>query len=578
MYKFLTRPAFQFFLIIIIGLIPAIPLMRAGFFPMQDDLQAFRIHQLKQCLLDLQIPCRWVPDMGYQFGYPQFNYYPASIYYLGALINLLGFQIIDAVKILFILGFVFSSLTMYLFLKDFLTSIKGKSDLFVKISSIVGVVLYTYLPYKATEVYVRGAMSEFWSFVFFPLLFWSSFKLIATNRNKYLCFLALSVGLLLLTHNLMSLIFLPVFAIWVLTLSLWEKKWSAILKTTAGVFLGLGLAAFFTIPVIFESKYVHLESLLGGYFDYRQHFVNLYQLFLSNHFGYGSSYLGPNDDLSLSVGQAHWVLGLLAVVLAIILFKKIKKIALIIIVLAVIELLVLFLMHQKSSFIWEKIPMLVWLQFPWRFLSVSGFLLSFLGSLAIYLVLLLNKKTGIVLAAVVVIGILIFHQSFFQPKEWFDITDQEKFTGKLWEKQLTISIFDYLPIYAKFPPTYKASELPEVLEGQVEFLNYKKGSNYQIGEFIAKQQSILRLPLFDFPGMKVFIDENAVEHNHIDCRNQQFCLGLITVQVPQGRHMIKVQLTDTSIRKTGNIITLVSILIIVLVFIKDKRKDEKLSI
>jgi hypothetical protein len=51
-------------------------LIRPGFFPMHDDLQAFRIYEMDKCFSDFQIPCRWVPDAGYQYGYPQFNYYP----------------------------------------------------------------------------------------------------------------------------------------------------------------------------------------------------------------------------------------------------------------------------------------------------------------------------------------------------------------------------------------------------------------------------------------------------------------------------------------------------------------------
>jgi hypothetical protein len=45
--------------------------------------------------------------------------------------------------------------------------------------------------------------------------------------------------------------------------------------------LGIGLAAFFTLPVLFERQYVHIESMVGGYFDYRQHFVDIKQLFFS---------------------------------------------------------------------------------------------------------------------------------------------------------------------------------------------------------------------------------------------------------------------------------------------------------
>ena len=541
-----------------------ISLLRLGFFPMQDDLQAFRVFEMVKCLKDFQIPCRWIPDMGYQYGYPQFNFYPPSIFYLGGLLNLLGIQVIDTVKILFILGFIFSALTMFLFLKEFL----GKWPAFI------GAMLYSIVPYKATEVYVRGSLSEFFSFVFFPLIFWASLKLINTGSLKYLLWLSISIALLLTTHNLMSFIFLPIFGIWAVSLTLIYKKWKQFPKIILGSLLGLGLASFFTLPVIFESQYVHIETLTGGYFDWRQHFVAVNQLFLSNHFGYGSSFLGPSDDLSLSVGIIHWILGLLAIIFAFLNYKKEKKLSSLILVMGGVTLLVIFLMHQRATFIWEMIPTFKLLQFPWRFLSDSTFLLSLLGAYSIYIINRHKEKWGRVAGISVIVGLFLLHGSFFQPRDWFNISDTQKFSGESWEKQLTISIFDYLPIYAKLPPNKKAPEFPDTLDGEVAYLSYKKGSNYQKGGVEVKKDATLRLPLFDFPGMEVKVDGVKVSHMNNDCRGQEYCLGLITFNIPEGKHFIEAKLKDTSIRQTGNIISLASIIIIGLIFLLQKKYEK----
>lgn len=532
-------------------------ILRPGFFPMQDDLQAFRIHQMHECIKDFQIPCRWVPDAGYQYGYPQFNYYPPGVYYLGEVFHLFGFQIIDSVKILFVLGFILSAFTMFLFLKAFLGNFPA----------FVGATLYTYMPYKAVEVYVRGAMSEFWSLVIFPLIFWSSLKLIKTGKLKYVGFFASSIGLLLLTHNLMSMIFMPVVFVWIITLIVVEKKWNFLFKVFFGAFLGIGLAAFFSLPVLLEKPFAHLETLLGGYFDYRQHFVDLYQIFVSNHWGYGSSYLGPGDDLIFSTGHIQWVLGFTAVLLALFHYKKNKKISILVTILFFTTLLVLFMMHMRSSFIWERLPILLYLQFPWRFLAVSIFLLSTLSAVAIYLLSGFKfKKIHLFAGIFSIILVFILYGNFFKPQKWIDISDNEKFSGPLWEKQLTISIFDYLPIYAKFPPVTKAPLLPEVLEGEVKFINYNKGSDYQAGEVYATKQSTIRLPLFDFPGMTVFVDDKKIKHINNDCRGQDFCLGLITFDILSGRHIIKAELKDTPVRSIGNTISLLSLVILGYIF------------
>lgn len=562
MFNFLEKRSYKFWAICIIILtIPTFSqLIRPGFFFMQDDLQAMRVHQMFACFKDFQIPCRWVPDMGYQYGYPQFLFYPPSVYYLGALIHLLGIQIIDAVKILFILGYVFSTLFMFIFLKAFFDGeSKEKNFVSTTLPAFFGAMLYTYVPYKALEVYVRGALNEFWSLVFFPLIFWGIYQLISKQKIKYIIFLALSIAALMLTHNLMTLIFAPLAILWCFSLLILKKAWKTIPKIVSGGLLGIGLASFFALPVIFEGKYVHLETLVGGYFDYRQHFVSIYRLFVSNNFGYGSSGFGQDNNLTLSTGQIHSALALIGLILSMLLFKKKKNISILVIIFSLAEALVLFLIHQKSSFIWEKIPIMAYLQFPWRFLTNSIFLLSILGSATIFLISQINKNFAKIFACLILIGIFIMHSHFFTPKEWYGISDKDKFSGPFWEKELTISIFDYLPIYAKLPPPKKAPDVPEVLEGKVKFISYKKGSNYQLGEVEVEKNSVIRLPLFDFPGMEAWVDGKQVTHWNNDCQKQQFCLGLITFSIPEGKHTISAKLKDTPVRSIGNMITLISL-------------------
>lgn len=543
------------FLLLIFLIVPSFyQLIRPGFFPMQDDLQAFRLNQMNKCFQDLQIPCRWIPDAGFGYGYPLFNFYSPGVYYLGEIFHLLGLQFIDMVKILFILGFLLATFAMFIFIRE----------IFGILPAYVAAVLYNFTPFRATEVYVRGALSEFFAQIFFPLIFWSSYKLIRTNQLKYLLWFSLSVGLLLIFHNLMSFIFLPIGLIWIVTLVVLEKKYQLIPKIIGGLFLGVGLSAFFTLPAFFERGYVHLETLLGGYFDYRQHFVSLYQLFISNHFGYGSSFLGPNDDLSLSVGIPHWILALGGLGLAIFNYKKQKNISIIFLVISLVTLVAIFLMHQRSHLIWENINWLHFLQFPWRFLAVSGFLLSFLAGGTLYLISQkLNPRLIKLLSSSIIIAVLIIYGIFFQPKDWINISDQEKFSGESWQKQLTISIFDYLPIFAKFPPKGEAPNFPEVLEGQVEFRNYQKGSNFQKGEAVVLEDAKMRLPLFDFPGMQVKVDEKVVPHINNDCRGEEFCLGLISFNMDQGMHNFEAKLTETPIRQMANLLSLISLLVLV---------------
>lgn len=542
---------------------------------MQDDLQSFRILEMDRCVADFQLPCRWVPDAGYGYGYPQFNFYPPSVYYLGEVFHLTGLSYIDSVKLLFILGYIVSAVLMFVLVNELAGPVSG----------VVASVLYTYVPYKAVEVYVRGALSEFWALSFFPLLFWASLKLVKYQKTKYFGLLALASAGLLMTHTLMSIIFFPVLLIWITFWLVNEAKksvrpkntfinglFSRGVKVASSIVFGIGLSAFFVLPVIFEKKFVHSESLLGGYFDYRQHFVNLYRLFISREWGYGSSGF-VNEKLNLSTGLIQWTFALVVVSLAVIRIKKHKTLSLLVFTISAIELVVLFMIHQKSSFIWSVLPVLFWLQFPWRFLSVSIFLLSLIGGLGVGLI----KKGRLILSIIVCVLAVILNIGFFTVKEWYVINDAGKFSGASWIKQITISIFDYTPIYATLPPPSEAPKLPEVVSGKVEFIDYQKASNFQTGRIISYGNSTLRVPLFDFPGMKVYVDGKEVSHWNNDCRREKYCLGLITFNVKKGIHELKVQLEDTPIRRFANLVSVgtLSLLFFIILFTKNNERKIK---
>jgi hypothetical protein len=277
--------------------------------------------------------------------------------------------------------------------------------------------------------------------------------------------------------------------------------------------------------------------------------------------GYGSSGF-PDEKLNLSLGIVAWAIGLvIAPTFALIKFKKNKKTSILILTLTALALLSIFMMHLRSSFIWAKLPFLWYMQFPWRFLAISIFLLCLLAAFAVYF----SDRFKYTFGLLVIATSAILYLSFFVPKSWLNISDREKFSGISWEKQLTISIFDYLPIYATLPPWQKAPELPEVLEGEAKFLEYKKASNYQEGVVEVGKDATIRLPLFDFPGMEVYVDGQKIS-----------CLGLITFDLEKGRHTISARLYDTPIRKIGNILSLVSLGAISILVVKSK-KYEKFS-
>jgi len=552
--------SYLWFLAVIFLTIPAFAsLLRPGIHNIQDDMQYFRIYEMDKCFGDNQIPCRWVPDMGYGYGYPLFLYYSPGPYYLGTLIHAIGFQYIDSVKILFILGFIVSAVGMYALLLRLFSN---------KVTALAGTMLYVYAPVRAVEVYVRGSLGEFLAMAIFPLLFLFSYKTIKKIGRFNVLWLGVSLFSLLVTHNLMTVAILPILIVWIILLLIQEKRAGAVVDIIKGFLIGGGLASFYIVPLIFERSYVHLESLTGGYFDYRQHFVNLYQLFISNVWGYGSSRLGSGDDLSLSVGQIQWVMAVIAVFLAIKNYKKDKQKSIIIFVLASLCLSVIFLIHQRSAFIWDTFKFMSMFQFPWRFLVISAFLLPILSAYAISY-LKVKWQTFVVIGVLVLIFGLF--GNFFRPQKWLNVNDSELLSGKEFEKQLTASIFDYLPKDSVLPPNYKAPDLPEIIIGEAKVNNYVKGSDFQYGNIVVSSASaILRAPIFDFPGMEVVDNNKIINHNHNECSGQDYCFGQVSFKLEKGTHDVSVKLKSTMPRKAGDFISLISLIVILIIILRKK--------
>jgi len=106
------------FIVLVIAAIASRDLFKPGYFPMHDDIQVMRLNEMEKCIRDGQFPCRWVPDMGAEYGHPLFNYHQPFPYYLGMLFRAFGMPYVDIVKLLFALTFFLSGIFMYFLVKE----------------------------------------------------------------------------------------------------------------------------------------------------------------------------------------------------------------------------------------------------------------------------------------------------------------------------------------------------------------------------------------------------------------------------------------------------------------------------
>ncbi|MBI2614069.1 MAG: hypothetical protein HYW62_04845, partial [Candidatus Levybacteria bacterium] len=157
---------FGLILILILSFWAIKPLFISGFFPMHDDTQVARVFEMGKVLRNGVFPVRIVPDLGYGYGYPLFNFYAPLAYYIGGLFVLLGFDALAATKIMMALGVFLAGVFMYLLAREF----------FGRLGGIISGLFYVYAPYHALDIYVRGDVAEFWAYAFIPLAFLGIYK------------------------------------------------------------------------------------------------------------------------------------------------------------------------------------------------------------------------------------------------------------------------------------------------------------------------------------------------------------------------------------------------------------------
>jgi len=183
--------------VFLLSLIILIPLFHAGSFPVHDDTQASRVFEMAQSLKDGMFPVRWVKDLGFGYGYPIFNFYSPLPYYIGALFVLIGINALLSAKIVMAIAVVVAGLGMYWFIKTF----------FDEFSAVAAGVIYLFFPYFAVNIFVRGAVDEFFAYALLPLIFLGFFKIHYESQSKklplrWVLATAFFFALVALAHNL----------------------------------------------------------------------------------------------------------------------------------------------------------------------------------------------------------------------------------------------------------------------------------------------------------------------------------------------------------------------------------------
>lgn len=488
--------------ILLIVTIPAVSsLFNPGFFESDDgEWMIIRFSAFHQALADGQFPVRFLSRLNHEYGYPVANFLYPGFMYLAEIPKLLGFGFINSVKIILGFSMMLSAVFTYLWL----------SHRFEKLASFTGAFAYLYMPYHLFDLYKRGSVGEILALAVVPFALWQVEK-------KSITFTSVAIGFLILSHNTLAFLFLPMLLAYMIFRKLSYHKYTSILA------IGLGISAFFWIPALLDLQYTKFFQTQVSYFQ--DHFAS-FEL----------------------VGVGSIVVMLTALLIA--WKKREREMALFFLVLGLVGL---FFSFSMSTPFWIMLPV-SFVQFPFRFLSLLIVAVSFLTA---YVIAYIKGQFTIVSAVLILALFFTSGIPFLKPARFFDIQDSYYATN---EATTTVQN-EYMPKWVKTIPVARPEKQIEV---SGETMDLKITPNHIAFKATVIKQAELRVHKIFFPGWKLYVDGVL---SPIFYDNDK---GIMTFPAYPGTHAYDVKFTQSTTSVLANTISLVSLGFLLILAVKKK--------
>lgn len=496
-----------FLLGILVLLLPALfGIFHPGFLSTDDgNWMVIRLSAFYEALRQGQFPVRFLPRLNNGYGYPVSDFLYPLYLYVGSIIHVFHFNFVLTIKILFGLSLIASAVGAFLWLRN----------RFGEVAGFIGSLIFTLFPYHMWDITKRGSLGEALALGIVPFIFWQ----IDTGN---LVGVGIALALLVLGHNTLALLFLPVILLYIVL----EKKMRLAIFS---LFLGLGISAFFWLPALYDKQFTVFD--LTTVSSYTQYFLsaNLYPL----------------------IGIISFVVILLSFIR---IYREPQKIPSFFII---VTLLSLSLTSIFSKPIWELFQLGKYVQFSFRFLSMTALGVGFLSA---YLVRTWKKEYTIFLAGLFVLLLFISSWNYFFPRTYqyypdgFYSTNQDSTTVQN----------EYMPRSVKEIAPSGLTKVTLKSGGLVRNL-VDRGSKITF-QTISSASSQVTVTAIDYPGWVVRVDTKNVIHK------PSTPYGFISFTVDQGQHNIMILFKETPLRLTADVISLLSILTAGGLFYLQKRR------
>jgi hypothetical protein len=401
--------------------------------------------------------------------------------------------------------------------------------------------LFTFAPYRIANIYVRGALPEFFTTAFIPIILIGVHQLVFKKSLRGLLLIFIGTALLALSHPMMLIVGFSIVAMYVLHALVSLKTFSQQLKhlalfvVTAG--LGVLIASYYLLPLVLEIKYFHHGQIAFSPENY--YFLSPDAFYSEQWRYYNFETVGIREN-RLQMGSLELAITVIGIIFIVV--KKIKKQAVPALLYwwTAAAVTYIFLMTPGSEFLYRHISLLSGIQFPWRFLIVLVFIPP------VFLAHMLDEckhKYLMVVILVIVIALLRFPQLYGKN---YVVFPQSRYSFAKVNPHGT----DMSTMWSGESSQYPVAEQKiKVVEGTGTVSNVVITPTSRTFTLNASTDVRVVDYTFYFPGWNLFVNDTATEIVYQDPEYR----GVMTYRIPAGQHSIKLLYQDTKVRLIGKV-------------------------
>lgn len=499
-------------------------------------------------------------------GYAINLFYNPLTSYLGVLFSTVLNNYIYGMKAMFILMIALSSIFMYMFLKDF----TGKKEV-----AVVGAIFYITNPYYLSNIYIRGALGEAAALTFLPLLFIGLYNLFNNDRKKHFYIVISAVGLIL-THSITTLYAAIISLLYVLINIMKLKDIDLIKKIGIDVIFIIGITLFFIYPLALHKTYGDYVILnnkeMGTYGEYvAKETLDIKDLFVKS----------KDNEIIFNYNIFQLILFIASLVCVKFVDKDRRKDYIMFFILTIL----LSIMTLTKS-LWENMPdVFCNIQFPWRLLGFSGFFMSILASINLYMIakkIFKEKALVFIIIPIALISLVYVYLQNYDVvlKKDYDSQRVAYTIRNLENIQYQNINREYLPVKTKWAiiknPDAAYRTFSYVYQGDCEIVSEKKDNlRYEINLNYMNKYTKIEVPFLNYYGYRAYVEEES--GHRISVKTEESEIGFVQITSPTDFDECKivVEYKTPVIYYIVYIISFISFITFIVYLIYEKKKNKE---